>query len=119
MPGLGLALVGLAAGQSTTLRVPAEQAYGLCQPNRIRRLDRRCFRPSQALPIGKWVRVLDRRRRRWVRIVEVHPEEVVVDTNHRWAGLALQLEVELLSIQGLAAGPEALEPEPGKTAEQA
>jgi len=98
LPGLGLALVGLSAGESRTLRVPAEQAYGLRNPNRVRPLDRRCFSPNKAPAIGKWVRVLGRRGRRLVRVLEVREEVVIVDVNHRWAGLALEMEVELIAI---------------------
>lgn len=107
LPGLGLSLVGLAPGDHTKLAVPAEQAYGLPDPNRIRRLDRKRFAEHQALPIGKWLRIQDRRgRHRLVRIVEVQDRVVVVDTNHPRAGQALELELELISIQAADAGSD-------------
>ena len=43
LPGLGSELVGLAAGKSVTLTVPAERAYGLPDPNRVRRVARTRF----------------------------------------------------------------------------
>jgi len=104
LPGLGLALVGLAAGEARTLCVPAAQAYGLRDPSRVRPLDRRCFAPNKALPIGKWVRVMDRRGRRWVRILEVRDELVIVDVNRRWAGLEMELKVVLIAIHDADAG---------------
>jgi carbon storage regulator CsrA len=98
--GLGLGLVGLAPGSHVTLTVPAEPASDLPEPNRLRRLTRTRFAEGQTLPVGKWVRILDRRgRRRLVRIVEVQERAVVVDTNHPRAGQALELEVELIGIQ--------------------
>ena len=106
LPGLGLALVGLAAGESRTLRVPPEQAYGMRNPNRVRSLGRRCFPPDKALAVGKWVRLMGRRGRHWARILEVRDKVVVVDVNHRWAGLALELEVEVLAIQDSATGSD-------------
>jgi FKBP-type peptidyl-prolyl cis-trans isomerase 2 len=100
LPGLGLALVGLAPGGTATVSVAPEQAYGPPDPSRVRRLDRSRFPKNHPLPLGKWVRIPDRRgRRRVVRIVEVRPAMVVVDTNHRRAGQSLELEVELLGIQ--------------------
>ena len=45
-------------------------------------------------------------RRRRVRILEVRGKTVVVDTNHRWAGLAMELEVELVGIGAPGGGPE-------------
>jgi peptidylprolyl isomerase len=106
LPGLGLALVGLAAGQSTTLQVPPEQAYGLRDPDRVRDLDRRRFPPEHAFVIGEWTRVVSRRGRRLVRVLEVRDDVVVVDGNHRGAGQALELKIKLLSIKGTAAGSE-------------
>jgi peptidylprolyl isomerase len=104
LPGLGLALVGLAAGECRTLKVPAEQAYGLRNPRRVRTLDRKFFPPDKPLPVGKWVRISGRRRPRLVRILEWNDEEVIIDTNHRRAGQSLELEVELIAIVDSNAG---------------
>ena len=101
LPGLGLRLVGLAPGNHVKLRVPAEQAHGLPDPSRIRRLARIRFPRGKRLEVGKWVRILDNRgRRRPVRILEVTDQVVVVDANHPRAGQAVDLDVELIAIQG-------------------
>ena len=105
LPGLGLALVGLAPGASTTVRVPAEQGYGPADPGRVHRMGRGRFRKDHPLQVGKWVWVSNAEGRRLVRILEVRGRKVVVDTNSRWAGRALELEVELLGIQAPVAGP--------------
>jgi peptidylprolyl isomerase len=100
LPGLGMALVGLAAGTTTTVRVPAEQAYGPSDPARVRRWARTRFPEDQSLPVGKWVRFkTSQGRQRLVRIQEVRGNTVVVDTNRRGAGQALELEVEVIEIQ--------------------
>ena len=105
LPGLGLALVGLAPGGSATVRVPSELAYGPSDPTRVHRWARTRFPNDLRLPVGKWVRIANRQgRRRLVRIVEVRGQMVVVDTNHPWAGQALELEVELIGIQASQAG---------------
>ena len=57
LPGLGLALVGLAAGESTKLNVPAERAYGTSDTGKIYHLARKRFADDQPLGIGKWVRL--------------------------------------------------------------
>ncbi|HEV3258789.1 MAG TPA: FKBP-type peptidyl-prolyl cis-trans isomerase [Gemmataceae bacterium] len=111
LPGLGLALVGLAPGGSTKVAVPVEQAYGPSDPGRVRRWARTRFPKDQSLPVGKWVRMSDSHgRRRLVRILEARSKVVVVDTNRRWAGQALELEVELVSIEAPAPGAECLQP---------
>lgn len=105
LPGLGMALVGLAPGGRTSLTVPPEKAYGMPDPARVFRLARTRFPEHEVLPIGKWVHILDRHgRRRLVRILEERAKLVVVDNNHPQAGQTLQLEVELVSIQTPDAG---------------
>jgi peptidylprolyl isomerase len=105
LPGLGLALVGLVPGARTTVRVPSELAYGPSDPTRVHRWARTRFPNDLALPVGKWVRIASRQgRHRLVRIVEVRDRMVVVDTNHPWAGQALEMEVELIDIQAPHAG---------------
>jgi FKBP-type peptidyl-prolyl cis-trans isomerase 2 len=112
LPGLGSALVGMIPGASVTVRVPPEQAYGATDASRVRRWARTRFTDDQLLQIGKTVRILDRRgRRRAVRILEVIDGTVVVDTNHRFAGQALELEVELLQIEARATGSDATAPD--------
>ena len=111
LPGLGLALVGLAAGTSTTVSVPAGRAYGPPDAARVHRWARTRFPKDQPLRIGQWVRPLNGQgQRRLVRILEVRRKTVVVDTNHRWAGQAMELEVELISIRAPGAGSELREP---------
>jgi peptidylprolyl isomerase len=101
LPGLGMALIGLAPGDSRTVTVPADQAFGPPDPGRVYRLARSRFATSKAPVIGQWVRLRDRRgRRRLVRIVQVNDRVVVVDNNHPRAGQALSLEVKLVAIHG-------------------
>lgn len=106
LPGLGLALVGLAAGSKTTVCVPAERAYGPPNSARVHRLARSRFPKDQPLPVGQWVRMLNRKGRPClVRILGIRNEVVLVDTNHRWAGQAMELHIELISIQAPGAVP--------------
>jgi carbon storage regulator CsrA len=107
LPGLGLALVGLAPGTSTTVSVPPEHAYGLPDPGRVRHWARTRFPNDQPLPVGKWVRLPSRKgKRRPIQILEVSGQKVLVDTNHPWAGQTMELEVEVVAILDAAAGPD-------------
>lgn len=113
LPGLGLALVGLAPGARATLSVPPEEAYGMIDPSRVHRLARTRFPKSSVLSAGKFVRIGDRKgRRRLVRVLGVGVKSVVIDTNHHWAGQALELQVELISILTPAATSDSTEPRP-------
>jgi len=105
LPGLGLALVGLAEGNSTTVSVTAEHAYGLSDPARVRHWPRTRFPKEQSLPIGQWVKGPSRQgRSRQVRVLEVRGEVVVVDTNHRRAGQSLEMKVKLIRIHARETG---------------
>ncbi len=97
LPNLGAALIGLAPGERTQLQLPPEKAYGLVDPARIRRWSRARFPQEGPLPVGGWLRVVDRRGRpRQVRVLEINGSTVVVDTNHRRAGQSLVMDVELV-----------------------
>jgi FKBP-type peptidyl-prolyl cis-trans isomerase 2 len=103
LPGLGLALVGLSSGEVATVRVPAGQGHPPADPARVHRWARARFPKDQPLAAGQWVPFENSRgRRRLVRVVEVGARTVVVDTNTRWAGRALELEVQLLAVLGTA-----------------
>lgn len=103
LPGLGLALVGLAEGQSVTVQVPPDMAFGLPDPTRVYRLNRTRFPADEKLSVGRVVRVrLSQGRTRRVRVLEVRGQAVVVDTNHPRCGQSLVLEVEVIAI--LASG---------------
>ena len=103
LPGLGAELVGLAAGTSVTVTVPAERAYGLPDPTRVRRVSRTRFGDDEPLTPGRRVRMrVGRGRVRAVRVVEVRGRVVVVDTNHPRCGQAVELEVEVVAIETTA-----------------
>jgi peptidylprolyl isomerase len=106
---LGLDLVGLAAGERIRLSVPKNQAYGPHDPSRIRRLPITRFSKLEDLPIGRWVKITDKNGRlRSVRLLELRNDVVVVDTNHRGAGQALELTVTMVSIENSDSGPDVL-----------
>jgi FKBP-type peptidyl-prolyl cis-trans isomerase 2 len=99
LPGLGLGLVGLAAGQMVTLDVPAERAYGATDLNRVKRVARARFAADEVVEPGRRARMrLRGGRTRSVRVVEVNGAVVVVDLNHRRSGQSVRLEVELVAI---------------------
>lgn len=114
LPGLGVALVGLTAGQAATLTVPPELAYGFPDPTRIRRWSRRRFPGDATLRAGKLIRFTDEQgRRHQVRILKANSKMVMVDVNHPWAGQTLELEVKLLGFLEPLLGPEEATAVPG------
>ncbi len=99
LPGLGLSLVGLTPGQVASLRVSPEKAYGVSDVAKVRDV------PRSLLPEGVGVgdRVLlgpAKGKQQRVRVLELHGDSAVVDANHRWAGMTMELRVEVIEVCG-------------------
>lgn len=93
--GFDEAVRGLAVGETITVRIPAEDAYGPVDPELIFPV------PIEQAPDG--VAVGDEVLIGKVtpgRVVDITDTEVFIDTNPRFAGQALTFEIELLSIDG-------------------
>jgi FKBP-type peptidyl-prolyl cis-trans isomerase 2 len=107
LPGVGEELVGLRAGDSARLTVPADRAFGPADPARVRSVPRTRFAAGAALVPGGMARLrLTGGRARPVRVVEVHDRTVLVDANHPRCGQVLDLEVEIVSIEAAGAAAE-------------
>lgn len=99
LPGVGLSLVGLTTGQVVRLDIPAEQAYGITDMDRIKRVSRERFATDEIVAPGRRARMkLRRGGARTVRIVEVSGSSVVVDLNHPRSGQSVRVQVELVAI---------------------
>jgi peptidylprolyl isomerase len=98
IPGFEKAIQTLEVGQSVTVTIPEEEAYGPHNEEMVIRIPRASFPPdipstlgSQIIlrsPDGDEVPAL---------IVDVNDEEATLDANHPLAGFALTFEIELIS----------------------
>lgn len=104
MRGLSLGVVGMVQGDQKRLQLDPEQAYGPAQERLVREIPRERFPQNLALHVGSRLTALVKStgRRRMVRVVELRPDVVVVDGNHRLAGQAITLDVTLLSVDSSA-----------------
>lgn len=104
IPGVEEALLGMRAGESKTVRIPPEKAYGPYRPELVTTVSRRDL-PEGAQPIvgqrltttqedGTPINLL---------ITEVTEANVTVDANHPLAGENLTFEVKLVGIGDLQA----------------
>jgi len=92
--GLEEAVIGLAPGESRTVAVEPEQAFGLRDDRLVVEIERDRIPPEAE--VGDLLRVDNRP----VSLVEMTGSFVVVDGNHPLAGQALNLDVELVEIAG-------------------
>ncbi|MBE7517830.1 MAG: FKBP-type peptidyl-prolyl cis-trans isomerase [Thermoflexaceae bacterium] len=94
--GLEDAVNGMTVGETRTVEVPPEHAFGLRDERRVTEIER------ERVPLEAEVGDILRVDGAPMAVVEITGSFVVVDGNHPLAGKALSLEVELLEI----AGPE-------------
>jgi FKBP-type peptidyl-prolyl cis-trans isomerase 2 len=91
--GFDDAVRGMAVGDTKTVRIPPEEAYGPVDPELIFRV------PIEEAPedvaVGDEV-LIDGIT--LGRVTAVNATTVIIDTNHRFAGQALTFEIELVSI---------------------
>ncbi|GAB6110568.1 FKBP-type peptidyl-prolyl cis-trans isomerase [Desulfomicrobium salsuginis] len=99
IPGFEKAIVGLEPGQSVTVTIPEEEAYGAHNEEMVISIPRTSF-PAEIKPAlgeqlvlrspdGNEVPAL---------IVELDDTDVTLDANHPLAGFALTFEIELVSV---------------------
>jgi peptidylprolyl isomerase len=99
IPGFEKAIVGMEPGQTVTVTIPEEEAYGPHNEDMVIQFPRTSF-PAEIEPkIGEQLvlRAPDGQEVPAL-IVDMNDEEVSLDANHPLAGFALTFEIELVSV---------------------
>ena len=99
IPGFEKAITGLEPGQSVTVTIPEEEAYGAHNEEMVISIPRTSF-PAEIKPdLGTQIilRSPDGNEVPAL-IVEVDDTDVTLDANHPLAGFALTFEIELVSV---------------------
>jgi peptidylprolyl isomerase len=98
--GFEEAVQGMDPGDTRTVTLPADDAYGQRHDHMILELDRDQLPPEREPEVGDEVVLgTDEGHRIPALIVDVKEDTVVVDANHPLAGEDLTLEIELVDIQ--------------------
>lgn len=99
IPGFERAIVGMEVGQTVTVTIPEEEAYGPHNEEMVIRIPRASFPPEIPAAVGEQL-VLRSPDGQEVPalIVDVDDDEATLDANHPLAGFALTFEIELLSV---------------------
>ncbi|HEX3050821.1 MAG TPA: peptidylprolyl isomerase [Aggregatilineaceae bacterium] len=98
--GFEQAVIGMQPGEAKTVQIPAEQAYGEYEPQRIMAIPREQF-PSHIEPeLG--MRLEARQADGQVipvALVDMTDEQIMLDANHPLAGHALTFDIRLVEIK--------------------
>jgi FKBP-type peptidyl-prolyl cis-trans isomerase 2 len=93
--GFDAAVHGMVVGEKKTVRIPPEEAYGPVDQELI--FDVPIEQAPDNVTVGDEV-LIDGTV--YGRVTAVGDTTVTIDTNHRFAGQALNFEIELVSING-------------------
>jgi FKBP-type peptidyl-prolyl cis-trans isomerase SlyD len=98
VPGLEAALAGLRAGETRTVPLSAEDAFGEHDDELLLEIDRGDFPPEVAVG-DEFVAQGEEDDEEFLRVVEVRPDAVVVDGNHPLAGMAIVYDVQVREVR--------------------
>lgn len=99
IPGFEEAVVGMAPGESKTLTIPSDQAYGPYIEEKVVQVER-SYMPSDFVPeVGQQLEIQQSSGEIIpVIITDVSENVVTLDANHPLAGMDLIFEIQLLEI---------------------
>lgn len=99
IPGFDSAVDGMAVGDSKTVTIPAEEAYGQRHEQLVQQVSRSAL-PEEIEPtVGMQLQSQSPEGQVMMLVVtEVENESITVDANHPLAGQALTFDIELVEI---------------------
>jgi peptidylprolyl isomerase len=97
--GFDDAVVGMYQGETKTVSISCEQAYGQSKPELLERIDRSLIGKNVQLHVGGQLEVTNHDGSVfYVMVRSFDDEQVVVDANHPLAGQDLEFEIKLLEV---------------------
>jgi peptidylprolyl isomerase len=99
IPGFELGIMGMNAGESKTLRVSVEDAYGPYHKELIKEVERDKFPDDFKFEVGQHLELpREDGQADLFTVLKVADKTVVLDTNHPLAGKELTIDIELLEV---------------------
>ncbi|MEJ2718826.1 MAG: peptidylprolyl isomerase [Deltaproteobacteria bacterium] len=99
LPGIESAVVGMNEGESKTVDLPAEKAYGNKREELVVSVDRQQFAEDVNPEPGQRLKFRKQDGQEIIaKVTEVSPSSVTVDANHPLAGEDVEFDLELIEI---------------------
>ena len=99
IPGFDNAVDGMAVGESKTVTIPAEEAYGQRHEQLVQQVSRSALPDDIEPAVGMQLQSQSPEGQVMMLVVtEVEEESITVDANHPLAGQALTFAIELVEI---------------------
>jgi peptidylprolyl isomerase len=97
--GFSNAVLGMTEGETKTISLPAESAYGPVDPHAFQDVPRTQFGEDFVFEIGGMIRGNGPQGPFMAKIHEIQDDNVVLDFNHPLAGKDLNFEIELVELE--------------------
>ncbi len=115
IPGLEKALAGLKAGDTKTVIVKPEDAYGPVRPEAVREMDKEKLPKDITPQVGMVLEMQDPDGNAYPAMIkEVKDKTFMLDFNHPLAGKELTFDVKIVSVEPVPAAPVAAEAAPAE-----
>ena len=98
IPGFEAAVEGREAGETVTVTIPPEEAYGEADEELIFTVPRAQVPDHIPLNVGVPLQLSNEQGQMDVTITEVGADEITLDANHPLAGKTLTFEIEIVSV---------------------
>ena len=107
LPALEERIAGMRAGETRTVRIPAEDAYGARHPELVRKIPRERLPPDLELAVGTEYRLKGEDGKVFrFRVVDIEADEVRADFNAPRAGEDLLATVTVVALRAPTADEE-------------
>jgi peptidylprolyl isomerase len=97
-------VLGMQEGDKKKVNIPAIEAYGPSNPEMIFDFEREKIPADMPLEVGGMLNMNNGQQTVPVKIIEVSNSSIKLDANHPMAGLDLNFDLELVSIQANEGG---------------
>jgi peptidylprolyl isomerase len=99
IPGFEQAVDGMTPGETKTINIQADQAYGQHREELIQKVPRQQFPNDMEFQVGQRFQIGQQEERPMiVQVTEVTESNITLDGNHPLAGKNLTFDIELLGI---------------------
>ncbi|CAA9892911.1 Peptidyl-prolyl cis-trans isomerase [Candidatus Methylobacter favarea] len=97
--GLENALTGKSAGDKFKVRIPAKEAYGEVEDDRVQVISRDMFEGIDKIEVGMQFQAEVSSGPAVVTVVDIQGDDITIDGNHPLAGQALTFDVEVMDVR--------------------
>jgi peptidylprolyl isomerase len=99
IPAFEEAIIGMDPGDSKTVRIPKEAAFGLQRRELVQTIDREGLAPGLKPEVGQRLQAVDAEGRSIHAVIRgISKQTVTIDANHPFAGQNLNFEIQLVEI---------------------